>query len=143
VYPDVEAPAVDPADWRGRVGRPGTVTRDSRTVDVVTVTAVRSSTATAGLPRPRNGRYLVVSVTIAATDTLEVNPYDFAVRMPDGRRFRFDEGNADSSRLADVLYQRPVFTGQRLSGRLMFDVPPGHGTVVYTPFPGTSFAWTY
>jgi hypothetical protein len=36
-----------------------------------------------------------------------------------------------------------VFTGERVTGRLMFDVPPGHGEVVWTPASETSFAWAY
>jgi hypothetical protein len=140
--PDVEGPDVDPAAWHGRVGQPGTLTKDSRTVDVVTVTAVRAAVALPDLPRPENGRFLLVSVRIDGTDTLTVNPYDFEVRTG-GRLFRFNAGHADSSTLDDVLYQDTVFTGERLAGRMMFDVPPGHGEVVWTPAPGTSFTWAY
>jgi hypothetical protein len=143
-YPDlVEPPSADPAAWHGRLADAATLTRDSRTVDVVRLSDLKTAATYAGRPRPQRGRYVVVTVTFAATEPLDVNPFDFEVVMKDGRRFRFNSGNADASALDAPLGLATAQIGEPLTGQLMFDVPPGHGEVVWTPFQGTSFAWAY
>jgi hypothetical protein len=82
---------------------------------------------------PQYARFLVVKATLQATSgSFDYNADDFYVRMGDGQRYDQGGGNVCCSNdFGQQLQYGTLHAGQRVKGVLVFDIPRGHGAIVY------------
>lgn len=94
-------------------------------------------------PDPEHGRFVsfLVNVTADSGATFTYNALDWYVRGPDGAHYDGTyAGDTDKALNSGVLN-----SGEHVAGTLTFDVPAGHGTLVYAPnlTTGSVAEWSY
>ena len=99
---------------------------------------------------PKNGYFVIVTARAAAdtgyTDGFDVSSSDFYA-LSGGSHY--DEANGNSydalSDSSDELGYTTLAAGERVSGKMVFDVPSRHGKIVYAPnYDGQPLAeWSY
>jgi hypothetical protein len=89
-----------------------------------------------GVP-PQNGLYVVFRVTAIAILKEDVNPFDFYVREADGSHYDPTYG------FEPALHDATLAPGERIRGKVTFDVPSGHGTLVYAPASEALGEWEF
>jgi len=124
----------------GPVGKTASITQGGKTAARLTVTAVDIATQPGdqyGQP-PQNGYYAIVHVSVQVASTFTggftVNPLDFYT-LVNGQHYSDGDGNAFEA-LASNQSQMDAATlgaGESTSGLVAFDIPAGHGQVVYAP----------
>lgn len=105
-----------------------------------TVAVVSLSRATTPLTDyasgPANGQFASFTVIVTAADGItqpfSVNPGDFYV-LEGSTHFDGTAGNAIENEPPNALQLASLGRSERTSGVLLFDVPAGHGWLVYSP----------
>lgn len=136
------SPPPENSEGKGRPGDTATITEGGERVGTVRVITVKSyPRGFSDYDRPKNGQYLSVDITVEAiSEGFDINPFDFFVRTPDGRRF--DPTVAYEAPEPSLDYSE-LNPGEKIRGYVTFDVPRGHGEVVYAPQNRGLFAWAF
>jgi hypothetical protein len=137
--PVATTPADGPKTWK--MGYRSTIFDDSRT-DILrlTVTAPRTLAPEAYF-KPKNGRWLAVTVTYEALQPAQpINPYDLVAVTTNGERLQPTFG----PEAAGVQLQYATLnTGEKAKGTVVFDVPAkGVTGIAYAPVGQVIGTWT-
>jgi hypothetical protein len=103
---------------------------------VTVTTSLASHSAVAYEPLPANGQYVIAHVVAKAApgSSLDMNELDFYARTATGQHLDSDAGNAlEAIDPAKALGSPTVNSGETVTGDVSFDVPAGHGTIVWAP----------
>jgi hypothetical protein len=147
-----QSPSPDPSMFGLAAGQPVTLSSQfGANGGTVTVTKVISTTSPADPSYgsgPANGQYILVQVTYtaAAGKNLEANALDWYAKTPSGQHYDYSSGNAmQALNSSQMLTAATINGGETTTGWISFDVPAGHGTIVYAPnFQGQPLAsWAY
>jgi hypothetical protein len=136
------------------LGQTASITQEGSEAATVTVSRVRLTGQPAD-PQfgsaPQHGDFAIVSVQVQTrasfTGGFNINPLDFYVLAAGGTHY--DEGNGNAyNALATPdaeLSASTLAAGENVAGKIVFDVPAGHGRIVYAPnFDGQPVAeWSY
>ncbi len=80
---------------------------------------------------PVNGEYAVADVTVTSLyGPVPVDPLYFRYQTAGGLTYASGNGNASWAGFGPPLDATTLFHGQSASGRVVFDVPPGRGSVL-------------
>lgn len=133
-------------------GPPYVITQDGVPAATVTITAVRITTTAAneGGALPQDGYFAIVTITVATMPNFNQSFYisstDFHAIV---NRVHIDEGNGNAyAAIANSADELGVYNtlgaGQKITKKLLFDVPSKHGTILYGPNYGSVIAqWNY
>lgn len=144
-------PTDDPASsgpkiWS--VGETGVVTIDGEDAGEVTVSKVeafQTANSFGQVVKPDNRWFLKVTIKAKglAASGFEINPFDFYVRMADGSRYDYGEGNSLGVEGDQTIDGTTLNKGEKLTGALAFDTPSRHGRVVYAPGDQALGEWKF
>ncbi len=113
------------------------------TIQVQKAAAYRKTKAGALGSRPKNGRYVQVTISARSTSgVFSLNPLYFQVTNADGDVFGAGEGNSLFEDGDRGLHATDLNPGQRVRGTVTFDVPPAAKTLEYAPFGQTLATWS-
>lgn len=78
---------------------------------------------------PKNGIFVIVNVTITGVSgKVSASPYDFSIRTADGSTYDSSYDSVDPN-----LRSSDLAPGKLIRGNIVFDVPQGNNTLVYSP----------
>lgn len=142
-----EPEPVEPAT-ASEVGDSATITVDGDPVGTITVSDLEITTSPADSygSGPKRDVFLIFTVDLEATGTMDVYEDDFYVRLEDGTRIDQGDGNSwDAIDLDDSLGYATVNAGEKRTGYIVFDVPDEHGELAYAPNwdGGPIVVWEY
>jgi hypothetical protein len=159
--PATQAPPATPAATTPsgpaqlNVGDSADITQTGADAATITITYVALNSSPAD-PQfgsaPQNGDFAIATVTVQTlsgfTGGFDINPLDFYVLSPQGTQYTEGSGNAYDALASpnEELNAATLGAGQNTTGKLVFDVPPGHGgMIVYAPnYDGQPVAeWSY
>ena len=119
------------------VGATATVTQgeeDAATIVVTKAIKTRTPEQEYG-DKPENGRFLIATMTVknVGTESFDINPYDFYVVDSEGNHYDYGDGNAFFAIDGKELHAVTLNKGEKVSGRVAFDVPNKTVNMVYAP----------
>lgn len=94
---------------------------------------------------PARGHYLTFTLTIVNTgsETVQIGPSNFVVRITGEGRVTSVEGNAPYSGASAQLVATALDPGQRLRTPITFDVRHTHGTLAFLPDRSAAVIWRF
>jgi hypothetical protein len=141
-----ETPATEPVDQPVAeptqpgvlaLGDPATVPGDITGAGVITVRSLKITTRaydTSVGSKPRNGYFLIFTVSFKADGYFDIFEDDFYVKTSNGERIDEGGGNSwDAVDFYDLLDLLVVNAGERRTGLVVFDSPVKHGVLAYAP----------
>lgn len=132
-----DEPANDDDLFRAKIGETITLSQDGREVAYLTVSDVDVVTSPQNSygEMPRHDQFLVFTVDLEGIATTSLYGDDFYIRTEDGTRY--DEGDGNSwdaiGDLDDLLGYQDVNAGDKVSGKLVYDVPDEPAELTYAP----------
>ena len=133
------------------LGRPYVITQDGDPAATVTITAVRITTTAdyKSSTGPQNGYFAIATIIVTTVPTFNqvfyIGAGDFGAIV---NGVHVNEGNGNAAAIAnsaDVLGSDVTLgAGQKITKKLLFDVPSKHGTILYAPAYGPVITqWNY
>ena len=94
---------------------------------------------------PQHGHYVTFQITVTNTGTqsIEVSPRNFVVRIPGQGVVTSYDGNSPYSGASRQLDTTELAPGDHVSAPLTFDVASVHGRFDFRPVHATAAAWTF
>ncbi|WP_460992343.1 hypothetical protein [Sinomonas soli] len=133
------------------VGQPASVTYNGKTVATFVAKSIDLAKACPGqyAPTPKNGQIVIVTFDAQTTSDLASTPMKtwdlniFGWKAIAGNGTTVN-GSVVSFGCLDSAQQLPssMGPGEKATGKIAFDVPPGNGTLVYTQ-PGADIGWEW
>ena len=138
--PSTEAAAEAPAEESiksFKVGDIATVTQgDEDAASILVSKAVKIKTPEMEYAdKPENGRFLVVTMTVKniGSEGFDINPFDFYAVDSEGNHYENGDGNSFGAIDGKDLHAVTLNKGEKVTGRIAFDVPNKAVNVVYAP----------
>jgi len=143
-----EVPTNEPAN--AAIGDTVTITEDGSEAATVTVKSMKSYRSAVGEfgEDPVHGRFVVVTVELNRPMSMGSGSFDYSeadwyVRSEDGSRYDQTDGNALMNEFGQLLDSGTLHPGDHVKGLIAFDVPKGHGWLVYAPGLDDVGRWRY
>ena len=144
--PAADEDAADEAIKTFTVGDVATVTQgDEDAATIVVTKAVKTKTGESEYAdKPENGRFLVVTMTVKniGPESFDINPFDFYAVDSEGNHYEYGDGNAFMAIDGKELNATTLNKGEKVTGRIVFDVPNKAVNVVYAPGSQALGQWT-
>lgn len=127
----------------GKIGDSMDISEDGVKVATITLTKVVKTTRPESSfgEKPKYGRFLIVTIQVKALKQFEINPFDFYATDAEGTHYEYANGNALFA-VDETLDVADLSPGEKLKGRIVFDVPKQALSVVYAPGIGSVGMWS-